>query len=682
VWLPAEEAKEPAAAKWEVKGLGFVQNRTLKKQLNLIFHQRQKLFEASDIEDAALVLVSFLQTQGYLEASAIATLTKEDGSVETVEWDSSLDVFLSRETAANHVRFDLVKGPRFFYESLEIEGVKAMDLVDAESFFYSPPLMFQGRESLVFTHSLLKSGVSNLKVHLNSLGYISAQADFELVSLDKESGAVSVRIEVEEGPIYRFRNLVILGEEKAEFQPEIDETQSLGQPYSRFLMQDIVRMIRNQYYENGYPEVIISSKRILKDESSTGVDVELEVNIEPGPRIVVADVGFEGSKRTKERLLNSRLAINEGDLFNPSHLDESRLNLSRLGVFDKIVYDTESLSDDRRSISFLLNERPIWNGDLLLGWGSYELARFGVKVERINMLGLGHRVQFRSIVSMKSLLGEGRYLIPEFLGSRTSLSTKLFGLDREEASFDRVERGFDIAASRHIRSFDLDADAVYTFQSLEARNIQSTEDLELEERKAGSIEFRLGRDKRDSPLNPKQGYRLFGRFEYAADFLGGEVDYQRAEIGASWHGEISRGLYWHAGLTHGVVGSFNESQSQVPYLKLFFPGGENSVRGYQRGEASPMDDEGNILGATSYILANLELEQMLSETLSVVLFVDGLGSAAEVGEYPFDETLGSVGLGLRLRTFMGPVRVEYGANINRREFDPGGTVHFSLGYPF
>src|SRR2546426_9228636 len=35
---------------------------------------------------------------------------------------------------------------------------------------------------------------------------------------------------------------------------------------------------------------------------------------------------------------------------------------------------------------------------------------------------------------------------------------------------------------------------------------------------------------------------------------------------------------------------------EFPFTKRFFPGGENSVRGYQQGEASPRDVNGNLLG--------------------------------------------------------------------------------------
>jgi outer membrane translocation and assembly module TamA len=41
-----------------------------------------------------------------------------------------------------------------------------------------------------------------------------------------------------------------------------------------------------------------------------------------------------------------------------------------------------------------------------------------------------------------------------------------------------------------------------------------------------------------------------------------------------------------------------------------------------------------------------------------------------------------VGGGLRWRTIIGPVRLEYGYNLNPRPKDPTGTLQVSLGFPF
>ena len=59
-----------------------------------------------------------------------------------------------------------------------------------------------------------------------------------------------------------------------------------------------------------------------------------------------------------------------------------------------------------------------------------------------------------------------------------------------------------------------------------------------------------------------------------------------------------------------------------------------------------------------------------------------VGFAQEVKNYPVAEALYSVGAGLRWKTIIGPVRLEYGYNLNRREHDPIGTLHFSIGFPF
>jgi outer membrane translocation and assembly module TamA len=127
-------------------------------------------------------------------------------------------------------------------------------------------------------------------------------------------------------------------------------------------------------------------------------------------------------------------------------------------------------------------------------------------------------------------------------------------------------------------------------------------------------------------------------------------------------------------------GSANDRD--LPVNVRFFPGGEGSIRGYGDGEASPRAANGEFIGAKSYVLLNVEVEQALTSRWSVVLFGDTLGIAARIADYPFAEELYSVGLGVRYRTPVGPVRLEYGRNINPRSLDPSGALQLSIGVPF
>ena len=88
------------------------------------------------------------------------------------------------------------------------------------------------------------------------------------------------------------------------------------------------------------------------------------------------------------------------------------------------------------------------------------------------------------------------------------------------------------------------------------------------------------------------------------------------------------------------------------------------------------------MGAETYTLANVEFEQGLTPAWSIVFFFDALGQATSIDDWPVDESLYSAGLGIRWKSLIGPVRLEYGHNLNRREDDPAGTFHLSIGFPF
>jgi outer membrane translocation and assembly module TamA len=175
---------------------------------------------------------------------------------------------------------------------------------------------------------------------------------------------------------------------------------------------------------------------------------------------------------------------------------------------------------------------------------------------------------------------------------------------------------------------------------------------------------------------------VLGNLELASTALGGEVDYQRFELAGSYHLNLVGGLFLHLGLRHGALLQLGDSTGELPFTKRFFPGGENSVRGYQQGEASPRDVNGNLLGAETYLLGNVELEQFITPSWSLVGFVDAVGFAEHLRDYPASEAVYSAGGGIRWKSIVGPVRLEYGYNLNRRTGDPVGTIHFSLGFPF
>jgi len=167
-----------------------------------------------------------------------------------------------------------------------------------------------------------------------------------------------------------------------------------------------------------------------------------------------------------------------------------------------------------------------------------------------------------------------------------------------------------------------------------------------------------------------------------SSWLGGDANYQRFEAAGSYHFPLYDGAWMNLGLSHGVVLTVGAREQDLPFNRRFFPGGEHSIRGYQEGEASPRDATGQFVGAESYVLGNIEFEQALTRSFSLVIFSDSIGFARDLNNYPLNEALFSAGAGLRWKTILGPIRVEYGHNLNPRPGDPSGTIHFSMGFPF
>jgi outer membrane translocation and assembly module TamA len=190
----------------------------------------------------------------------------------------------------------------------------------------------------------------------------------------------------------------------------------------------------------------------------------------------------------------------------------------------------------------------------------------------------------------------------------------------------------------------------------------------------------LTRDRRDNPIRPRSGQRWAVRTETALPELGSEVRYERVELAWSWHQPLWGDDRWmHLGASHGVLA---DGGDEVPVNKLFFPGGESSIRGYTEGEAAPRDANGRFVGARNVWLVNLEFEQLITGRWTTLIFVDVSGASAQEDEWPGREVLSSAGLGLRYQSPIGPIRLEYGWNLNRRPLDPNGTLHFSIGFPF
>ncbi len=668
----------------EVNGLGWLGNRSQRISLErLLGTERTETLDANALEDAAFLLVSALIEDGYLRPRIEAKVELASGEERVFELDADLETPLPRPLAARRVEFNVDRGARHRFDEVIFYGLGAMEEESAREYFVGEKVLLARGAARIYSPTRLQRGLDGIEGELRRRGFAHATVEAELVDIDEETGAVDAVIAVNEGVRWEVASLRV--DEAGGVKAEIPALANfLGQPWSQYWQQDVAAAVRNHYYRSGYPDVQVALGHEAQPPEGGVRKVDVVVRVNPGEEVRIGEVRFEGAAKTREVVLRRRIRGAPGDRLNPLAMDQSRFRLGRLGVFDRVDLRYEPDEGPVRDPVFMLREGREREVNLLFGYGSYEQLRGGVEWRQFNLFGRAHQSRLLLLQSMKSSRGEYSYTVPELFGESLDGTARIFGLEREEVSFLRQEFGGNVSLSAPVHRLGVNATVGYTYQALRNReNTLTTSPADDDQVTAASIEVGVVRDRRDNPLRPRAGYRVFAQAETASRYFGGTVDYQRVELGGSYHRTLGAGRWLHAGLSHGLITTFGDSDdSQLPVNKRFFPGGDNSIRGYQVGEAAPRGADGRFLGAKSYLLLNVEVEQAVTAKWSVVGFVDALGTAARLAEYPFEDPLYSVGLGVRYQTLIGPLRAEYGRNLNPRTGDPSGTLLFSIGYPF
>lgn len=668
-----------------ISGFGFLGNRDMVRLLRN-FQPDEKMpvvLDRTFVEDAALVLLGRAHDEGYLRANLEGDFTMTDGTRQMLSWTNALEAELPRDFAAHAVRFNLREGVRFYYQSLEFTGLNAFTKRKATSYFINGDALLKLRVNRIFNPGALANSLAALREAYARAGYQSAVISTNQVIWDETTGGVRVKISVHEGlpTIVRSVRVQVQG---GDAPSEPSPTLHPDQPYSRLWQQDMAQTLKAGQQIKGFPDTEVAFTELRRETNPANIQLDLSARVTPGPFILVGAVKKEGNYRVRNSVLSRRIKVESGEPLNRVAAEDSRQRLARLGVFNSVRLRYEPVDESTRDVIYELEEAKPISLSVLLGYGSYELLRGGLEFENRDVLGMAHDLQMRAVQSFKSSSGDLLYTVPEAFGENVDLFLQGSGLLREEVTFTRKEYGGSIGIQKPLVPIRTDFTLRYDYEFLNSQYDQPNSPDLVGTNQANSAAFviQLVHDVRDNPLLPRNGLKLFTRMEIASASLGGDVNYQRVLVGGAYHRDLGRGLLLHLALMQGVTFTWGGNPDQLPFNKRYFPGGANSVRGYVEGEASPLDPNGQQLGAETFTQANFELEQLLTESWSVVAFLDVVGFAQDRADYPWDQVLSSVGAGLNWRSIIGPVRLEYGYNLNRRALDPVGTLHFSVGFPF
>jgi outer membrane protein assembly factor BamA len=726
--LPAGPADPPPRARLSVRGAGWWGNIQQARTINQVLDaHRGPTVNANEIEDIAFLLLSHFMDDGYLRpkldirvtpataattavADAAGAVTPAPAATVSYSCDETFDLDLPRDLLATAVRFEINRGRRYHLKHLSFTGLPALPEADARALFL-PATAWAGSSPPYYVNTF-KHSISALLDELRQRGHAQAAIDASGLRIDHSTGRVTAEIKLTPGPVWKVRRITINDPLTAIATAELQKL--AGRPWSQWWQQDLAEQTRQLYFRHGYPDIRLRLEHTAAaDDTTTAAaaataaataagaaappienpkskiqnptPVSVTLRVAPGPQVRIGQITLAGNRHTRAATLRRRIRPREGDPLNPVLLENARHRIAQLGVFDEVHLAAAPDGAPVRDVTFTVKEAPRHQASLLLGWGSYEELRGGIELRSHNLIGIADQTRLQFVHSMKSTSGDLNLVLPEHLIRSVSAAIRLYGLHREEVSFDREEYGAAITFRRFFGRSRYDTSIGYSYEYLLNKNSTVETYTGQDDRSlAASSKLGIGRDHRDNPLLPRRGWHWLLQSETASRTLGGDANYQKYRFTASYHTAWKRTRWLHAGIDLGLIEPLaGRAPSALPLNKLHFPGGQGSIRGYQEGKAAPYAPDGaSYLGANIYAVTNLELEQALAENWSAVLFHDLLADKAKLAADPGYEWLHSLGIGIRYRTLLGPLRLEYGRNLNPRPNDPKGTLHLSIGFPF
>ena len=201
-------------------------------------------------------------------------------------------------------------------------------------------------------------------------------------------------------------------------------------------------------------------------------------------------------------------------------------------------------------------------------------------------------------------------------------------------------------------------------------------DFEIaDERSSSSLLFAealLTRKRSDDPVFPTRGVGVIYSLRLAGEGPLTDTSLVQARADAKWIRPVSKQsrLILRASLGGMAVDDFDA----LPPELRFFAGGDRSLRGFDYQQIGETNDAGGVIGGKYLSVASTEYEYYFLPKWGAAIFVD----AGDAYSNTFDTNVGA-GVGVRWRSPVGTVRLDFAWPIKTDLDDDGFRVHIVIG---
>src|SRR5205823_3915163 len=151
-------------------------------------------------------------------------------------------------------------------------------------------LLLPFKTTRVYTPEKLHRSLSSLSEVLERQGYEHASATVSDLRRDDKTGAVRVRVRVEEGRKSVVRSVREEFFFAGETEPKETKTVFPNKPYSRLWQQDFIQGLQTNNYHGGYPDTRVEVQTLKREPVGDLIQLDLSCSVRSGPQVTLGAV--------------------------------------------------------------------------------------------------------------------------------------------------------------------------------------------------------------------------------------------------------------------------------------------------------------------------------------------------------------------------------------------------------
>ncbi len=645
----------PLISAVEITGNDDIDTDDIEEELSI---EPKQLLNLEKVQSDAENIIKLYKKEGFLNAEVTHKVEESNKTVRVI--------------------FTVKENRRIYIKKVTFEGNKAYtsdelrDMMDISEWGIFHFLTDSG----LLDEEKLKQEIDKLTAFYHNNGYINARIAEPEITHDEKW--IYVKITVTEGKQFTVGAVTITGEALTTERKELLEKLKVNKKdyFDRESIVKDVDYLTEACNNEGYAYANVIPRTVPKEKEQT---VDVTYNVDKGNLVYINRISIMGNTKTRDKVIRRQLAITEGDLYNRKKIKSSYMRLTQLRYFSEIDFKTgKGPREELMDVNIEIAEKATGMFSIGAGYSAQDKAMLMAQVSQQNLFGRGQTLNLNASLGTSSTKYELSFIEPWLFDLPLWSKFNIWKSERDYDSYDLDTTGTGVTLGYPIWE-RVKGYISYEYSDQNVKNVATTASTYVKDQEGNTtssgVTVSLSRETTNDWMFPTKGSKNKISVQHTGTLLQGDTSFTKYNASSSWFFPLPLdnvfGIRGRAGYMQANEGK------EIPVYERFYLGGMNSLRGLR--SVGPKDASGDTIGGKTMANFNAEILFPLIKDAGMkgVLFFD-TGNAWESG-YHLGDMRETAGIGVRWYSPIGPLRLEWGHVLDKKEGEASSRWEFTIG---